>query len=69
MLEIAGGKGGCGKTTTALGLAAALARGGDTTPLVADFDHDRDEYRGHIEYNVGDSMDELLDQFKQLKSD
>ncbi|MFC7142617.1 MinD/ParA family protein [Halosimplex aquaticum] len=39
MLAIAGGKGGCGKTTTALGLAAALARDG-RRPLVADADCD-----------------------------
>lgn len=38
MLAIAGGKGGCGKTTTALGLAAALARTQERTPLVADAD-------------------------------
>ncbi|WP_436924338.1 MinD/ParA family ATP-binding protein [Halosimplex amylolyticum] len=39
MLAIAGGKGGCGKTTTALGLAAALARDGQP-PLVVDADCD-----------------------------
>ncbi|WP_136715090.1 MinD/ParA family ATP-binding protein [Halorientalis salina] len=39
MLAIAGGKGGCGKTTTAVGLAAALAREGQS-PLVADADHE-----------------------------
>jgi len=36
MLAIAGGKGGCGKTTTALGLGAALSG----TPVVADADWD-----------------------------
>jgi len=39
MLAIAGGKGGCGKTTTTLGLATALARDG-TRPLVVDADCD-----------------------------
>jgi septum site-determining protein MinD len=39
MLAIAGGKGGCGKTTTAVGLAMAFARAG-TRPLVADLDVD-----------------------------
>jgi ATPases involved in chromosome partitioning len=39
MLAIAGGKGGCGKTTTALGLARAFARMGDH-PLVVDADLD-----------------------------
>lgn len=39
MLAIAGGKGGCGKTTTALGLARAFARLG-TRPLVVDADVD-----------------------------
>lgn len=37
MLAIAGGKGGCGKTTTTLGLARAFAQRGDT-PLVVDAD-------------------------------
>jgi len=39
MLAIAGGKGGCGKTTTALGLARGLARLG-RRPLVVDADLD-----------------------------
>ncbi|MEF8813196.1 MAG: AAA family ATPase [Halovenus sp.] len=39
MLAVAGGKGGCGKTTTAVGLAAALARA-DERPLVVDCDCD-----------------------------
>jgi len=39
MLAIAGGKGGCGKTTTTLGLADAFARAG-LTPLVVDGDCD-----------------------------
>lgn len=39
MLAIAGGKGGCGKTTTAFGLGVALARTG-STPLLVDGDCD-----------------------------
>lgn len=39
MLAIVGGKGGCGKTTTALGLARAFVREGET-PLVVDADCD-----------------------------
>ena len=39
MLAVTGGKGGCGKTTTALGLARTLARRG-TEPLVLDADCD-----------------------------
>lgn len=39
MLAVAGGKGGCGKTTTALGVARALARAGGR-PLVVDADTD-----------------------------
>jgi len=38
MLAIAGGKGGCGKTTTALGIARALGRSRASPPLVADAD-------------------------------
>lgn len=37
MLAIAGGKGGCGKTTTACGVAAALGRRG-AAPIVVDAD-------------------------------
>ncbi|WP_256392132.1 MinD/ParA family ATP-binding protein [Natronoarchaeum rubrum] len=40
MIAIAGGKGGCGKTTTTVALARALAERGDATPLVADADWD-----------------------------
>lgn len=39
MLAIAGGKGGCGKTTTAVGLTEALARRG-ASPLLVDADSD-----------------------------
>lgn len=39
MLAITGGKGGCGKTTTALGVARALAKRG-VDPLVVDADTD-----------------------------
>lgn len=39
MLAVTGGKGGCGKTTTALALARAFARSG-TDPLVVDADAD-----------------------------
>lgn len=40
MLAIAGGKGGCGKTTTALALARALAATSAARPLVVDTDRD-----------------------------
>jgi septum site-determining protein MinD len=39
MLAIAGGKGGCGKTTTALGVARSMARAG-RRPVVVDTDLD-----------------------------
>lgn len=47
MLAITGGKGGCGKTTTALGLAGALARQGHT-PLVVDGDCDMPDIHHRI---------------------
>ncbi|WP_255151710.1 DUF5786 family protein [Halorarius halobius] len=31
-------------------------------------DDDRTQYRGEVEYDSGDSTEELLDQFKQIKS-
>ncbi|MBV0903461.1 MinD/ParA family ATP-binding protein [Haloarcula salina] len=40
MLAIAGGKGGCGKTTTALALARAFATATEARPLVVDTDRD-----------------------------
>ena len=35
----------------------------------ADFDDNRTEYRGEIEYDEGESAEALLDQFKRLQSD
>jgi septum site-determining protein MinD len=61
MLAIAGGKGGCGKTTTALGLAAALARGGDTTPLVADFDAEMPDVHVVADTPAGPGLGALAD--------
>jgi hypothetical protein len=34
----------------------------------ASFDDERTDYRGQIEYEAGDSTEELLDQFEQIKS-
>jgi septum site-determining protein MinD len=48
-IAIAGGKGGCGKTTTAVGLALALGRAGEA-PLVADADHELPDL--HLVANV-----------------
>jgi len=31
-------------------------------------DDDRTEYRGQVDYDSGDSTEELLDQFQQIKS-
>ncbi|MFB6223795.1 MAG: MinD/ParA family protein [Haloarcula sp.] len=54
MLAIAGGKGGCGKTTTALGLAQALAAM-SRRPLVVDTDRDMPNlhHRAGIEPTTG----------------
>jgi hypothetical protein len=35
----------------------------------ADFDDDRTDYHGSIEYDSGDSAEALLDQFKEMQSD
>jgi hypothetical protein len=35
----------------------------------AAFDDERNEYEGSVEYDGGESTEELLDQFKQIKSD
>jgi len=58
MLAIAGGKGGSGKTTTALGLARALARRG-RHPVVVDCDCDMPNlhHLANVEYRGG--VDEL----------
>ncbi len=34
----------------------------------ADFDDDRSEYRGSVEYDSGESTEDLLNQFKEIKS-
>jgi septum site-determining protein MinD len=54
MLAIAGGKGGCGKTTTTLGLADALSRRG-LEPLVVDADCDMPDlhHRGAVPREPG----------------
>ncbi|MBV0923404.1 CDP-4-dehydro-6-deoxy-D-gulose 4-reductase [Halomicroarcula limicola] len=54
MFAIAGGKGGCGKTTTALGLARGLATLGDR-PLVADADLDMPDlhHRAGVDHAAG----------------
>ena len=39
-----------------------------TSQVDADFDDERTNYRGTIEYDSGDSTEALLDQFKQIKS-
>ncbi|QSX01243.2 DUF5786 family protein [Haloterrigena alkaliphila] len=33
-----------------------------------DFDDERTIYRGEVEYDSGESAEELLDQFEQIKS-
>jgi hypothetical protein len=35
----------------------------------ADFDDERTTYHGSIEYDSGESTEELLDQFEQIKSE
>ena len=40
-----------------------------TSEVDASFDDERNEYRGRVEYESGESTEELLDQFKEIKSD
>ncbi len=39
------------------------------TSVDADFDDDRTVYRGSVEYETGDSTEDLLKQFKEIKTD
>jgi hypothetical protein len=34
-----------------------------------DFDDDRTEYEGKVEYDTGDSTEDLLNQFKEMQTD
>ncbi|MFB6205430.1 MAG: DUF5786 family protein [Haloglomus sp.] len=40
-----------------------------STTVATDFDDERTEYRGSVEFDTGDSTEALLDQFKQIKED
>lgn len=60
MLAIAGGKGGCGKTTTTLGLATALARDGER-PLVVDADCDMPNLHTMAETDSRPGLDAVAD--------
>jgi len=39
-----------------------------TAAVDTDFDDERVEYRGTVEYDSGESAEALLDQFKRMKS-
>lgn len=58
MLAITGGKGGCGKTTTAVGLARALAARG-LSPLLVDGDSDMPDIHHHLEIRRQYGVDAL----------
>lgn len=58
MLAIAGGKGGSGKTTTALGLGRALARRGED-PVVVDCDPDMPDLHHRARTELAGGIDEL----------
>lgn len=60
MLAIAGGKGGCGKTTTTLGLARAMARAG-REPLVVDADCDMPDIHHVADIERNDGTDLVAD--------
>lgn len=38
------------------------------TTVETDFDDERTEYQGKLEYDSGDSAEALLDQFRRIKS-
>lgn len=38
-----------------------------TSTVDVDFDDERTTYEGKLEYDAGDSAEELLDQFKQMQ--
>ncbi len=38
------------------------------TTVETDFDDDRSEYHGTLEFDSGDSAEALLDQFRRIKS-
>ena len=65
MLALAGGKGGCGKTTTACGLAGALVRAGSgpggCRPLVADADVDMPDLHDRVGADPGPGLDAIAD--------
>jgi hypothetical protein len=39
------------------------------TAVDASFDDERTEYEGKVEYDTGESTEDLLDQFKQIQED
>jgi hypothetical protein len=40
-----------------------------STHVDADFDDERTIYHGEVEYDAGESTEELLDQFKELQEE
>lgn len=38
-----------------------------STTVATDFDDERTEYHGSVEYDSGDSTEALLDQFREIK--
>lgn len=67
MLAIAGGKGGCGKTTAALGIARTLARRG-CDPLLVDADCDMPDLHHLAGIHRDEGLDELAEGTRPLSS-
>ena len=40
-----------------------------STTVDTDFDDERTEYRGSVEFEAGESTEALLDQFQEIKED